>query len=173
MWDLSSECEIWVWMIRAVSCKKVLMSGVVVKTKRRMGVAVHRGVMMADTLSFNAKIGVVDFWVFFSLINFFLFNFLLFDFFFGKVSVDTKRRAVAARQRLRTLDTFLRDAAHIMSVLRWLSEVLSPCWGLCVRQERDGGGGSVYTASAAGAKHLQPRFEMLTVNSLILFCRLN
>ncbi len=24
-------------------------------------VAVHRGVMMADTLSFNAKIGVVDF----------------------------------------------------------------------------------------------------------------
>ncbi len=26
-------------------------------------VAVHRGVMMADTLSFNAKIGVVDFWV--------------------------------------------------------------------------------------------------------------
>ncbi len=26
-------------------------------------VAVHRGVMMADTLSFNAKIGVVNFWV--------------------------------------------------------------------------------------------------------------
>ncbi len=26
-----------------------------------MSVAVHRGVMMADTLSFNAKIGVVDF----------------------------------------------------------------------------------------------------------------
>ncbi len=25
------------------------------------GVAVHRGVMMADTLSFNAKIGLVDF----------------------------------------------------------------------------------------------------------------